>query len=128
MFEVTFDIGYLEEAIFRDGQIRDFFADDEKGGYYMTAADGETLISRPKETYDGAIPSGNSVMALVLQRLAFLTGKKEWQEAVDRQMIFCAGEFYEYPIGYSFALLALSMAIYPHKELVCTVKKEASKE
>ena len=43
-------------------------------------------------------------------------------------MIFCAGEFYEYPIGYSFALLALSMALYPHKELVCTVKKEASKE
>ena len=128
LYEVTFDIGYLEEALFRAGQIRDFFEDNEKGGYYMTAADGETLISRPKENYDGAIPSGNSVMALVLQRLAFLTGKKEWQEAADRQMIFCAGEFYEYPIGYSFALLALSMAIYPHKELVCTVKKEVSKE
>lgn len=125
LYESTFDIEYLEEALFRAGQIRALFEDREEGGYYMTAADGEVLISRPKETYDGAVPSGNSVMAMVLQRLAFLTGEKEWQEAADRQLHFCAGELYEYPTGYSFALLALSASLYPHKELVCTIKENA---
>ena len=87
----------------------------------MTAYDGEQLIARPKETYDGAMPSGNSVAALVLQTLASLTGEREWQAAADRQLSFLAGEIGEYPSASCFGVLGMMDALYPHRELVCAV-------
>ena len=88
----------------------------------MTAADSEQLIARPKETYDGAIPSGNSAAAMVLQKLAALTGETKWQDAADRQMTFLAAEIGEYPASSCFGVKAMMDALYPHRELVCTVK------
>ena len=85
----------------------------------MTAFDGEQLIARSKETYDGAMPSGNSVAAMVLQTLASLTGEPEWQAAADRQLFFLAGEIGEYPSASCFSVLAMMEALYPHRELVC---------
>lgn len=118
----TMDVEYLQKAIHRAEQMMELFEDAENGGFYMTASDGELLIARPKETYDGAIPSGNSVAAMVLQRLAHLTGEGKWQEAADRQMRFLAANIGEYPAGSCFGLLAMMDALYPHKELVCAVK------
>lgn len=85
----------------------------------MTTFDGEQLIARPKETYDGAIPSGNSVAAMVLQMLSSLTGELEWQAAVDLQLRFLAGGIGEYPSASCFGVLAMMDALYPHRELVC---------
>ena len=119
----TMDVAYLQNAIHRAEQMMELFEDAQKGGYFMTASDGELLIARPKETYDGAIPSGNSVAAMVLQWLAHLTGEGKWQEAADRQMHFLADSIGEYPSGSCFGLLAMMDALYPHKELVCAVKR-----
>ena len=88
----------------------------------MTAFDGEQLIARPKETYDGALPSGSSVAAAVLQTLASLTVEPKWQEAADRQIRFLAGEIGEYPSASCFGVLAMMDALYPHRELVCTAR------
>ena len=98
----------------------DLFEDKVDGGFYMTAHDAETLITRPKETYDGAVPSGNSVAAMVLERLAGLTGESLFRDAADRQLAFLAGKIKEYPAGHCYALLSLSEALYPHRELLCT--------
>ena len=95
------------------------FEDEGQGGYYLTASDAERLIVRPKETYDGAVPSGNAVAAMVLQKLALLSGQLSWQEAAHRQFCFLAGQIRQYPAGHSFALLAMTWALYPHQELVC---------
>ena len=97
----------------------ELFEDKENGGYFMTAYDGEQLIARPKETYDGAMPSGNSVAAMALQTLASLTGEAQRQSAADRQLSFLAGEIGEYPSASSFGVLAMMGALYPHRELVC---------
>ena len=119
---------YLGNAILRAQQMAEFFEDSEAGGYYISASDAGRLIARPKEIYDGAIPSGNSAAAMALQRLALLTGENRWQEAAGRQLGFCVGEIQEYPAGYSYALLAMADAVYPHKELVCTVSGRMSEE
>ncbi len=121
LYCVTFDTAYLQEAIHRAEQMVVLF-EDSQGGYFMTAADSEQLIARPKETYDGAIPSGNSVAAMVLQRLAALTGETKWQDAAQRQMSFLAASIGEYPASSCFGVLAMMDALYPHRELVCTVK------
>lgn len=119
LYRTTFDVKYLQAAVHRAEQMVELFEDKNKGGYFMTAFDGEQLIARPKETYDGAMPSGNSVAAMVLQTLASLTGEQEWQAAADRQLSFLAGEIGEYPSASSFGVLAMMGALYPHRELVC---------
>ena len=119
LYRATFDVNYLKAAVHRAKQMMELFEDKNKGGYFMTAVDGEQLIARPKETYDGAMPSGNSVAAMVLQTLASLTGEPEWQAAADRQLFFLAGEIGEYPSASCFGVLAMMEALYPHRELVC---------
>ena len=63
--------------------VRERFADAERGGFFYTAADGEQLIARHKELDDNPTPSGQSLMATVLLRLARLRGDERMeQEAV----------------------------------------------
>lgn len=127
LYRMTFRVECLKEAV-RAAEHMTALFEDEKGGYYMTAKDAKKLILRPKETYDGAIPSGNSVAAMVLWELAALTGETKWQEAAWRQLGFLAGEIEEYPAGHSFALLAMIKAFSPKKELICAVKGQVPKE
>ena len=127
LYRITFQAEYLKEAIWLAKQMTELF-EDEKGGYYMTSKDAGKLILRPKEAYDGAIPSGNSVAAMVLQELAALTGEVRWQEAARRQFGFLANEIDEYPAGYSFALLAMTKAFSKRKELICAVNGKVPME
>ncbi len=119
LYRSTFETIYLQEAALRAKQAIDLFEDKENGGYYLTAHDSERLISRPKETYDGAVPSGNSVIEEVLAELAYLTGESLFREAADRQHAFMAGEIKNYPAAHCFSLTAMAKSIYPHKELIC---------
>lgn len=119
LYRVTFEVRFLQAAIHRAKQMVEFFEDKKSGGYFMTAFDGERLIARPKETYDGAVPSGSSVAAMVLQTLASLIGERSWQAAADRQLSFLAGEIRDYPSASCFGVLAMMGALYPHRELVC---------
>ena len=128
LYRVTFDAKYLQAAVHRTKQMVELFEDKANGGYFMTAYDGEQLIARPKETYDGAMPSGNSVAAMVLQTLASLTGERSWQAAADRQLSFLAGEIGEYPSASCFGVLAMMNALYPHRELVCATSDDLPDE
>lgn len=119
LYEMAFDTSYLKEAVLRGEQLEEFFKDKETGGYYLTPSDGEKLISRPKETYDGAVPSGNSAAAVFLGRLSRYTGDIRWKEASKTQNYFIAGAMGKYPYGHSLGLVALMEALYPSKELVC---------
>ncbi len=83
------------------------FADNEHGGFYFSGAENEKLILRPKETYDGAIPSGNSLMAWNTVKLWNTAGRQEYRDAAEKQLNFMAGEAGNYPIGYSMFLTAL---------------------
>lgn len=120
LYRATFDIAYLKEAVFRARQIMELFADGETNGYYMTAPDAGKLIMRPKETYDGAIPSGNSAAEMALEQLACLTGEQFFREAADRQHRFMAGQVKASPASHCFALCAIAEALYPHRELIIT--------
>lgn len=120
LYRVTFQEDYLARAsVWAETMIEQFF-DRERGGFYLTAKDGEQLIVRTKETYDGAMPSGNSAAARGLQQLAQITGESKWQEILDQQMHYLAGAMEGYPAGHSYALLTMMSVLYPSKELVCT--------
>lgn len=122
LYEATFRVDYLEEACALAELLLKLFFDHEQGGFYPYAKDGEQLITRTKEVYDGAMPSGNSVAALVLSRLARLTGETHWMQAAQCQFAYLAGAIQGYPAGYSFALLALLEELWPTAELICAAE------
>lgn len=119
LYQVSFAPEYLRLAVLRARQMTEFFEDREHGGYFINSKDSEQLITRPKETYDGAIPSGNAAAAMALERLAGLTGEQFWREAADRQNLFMAGQVKANPAGHCFGLLAMAEALYAHRELIC---------
>jgi uncharacterized protein YyaL (SSP411 family) len=80
LYEATFKIRYLSEALrLQDAMIRHFW-DKEGGGFFFTPEDSEKILTRYKEIHDGAIPSGYSVACLNLIRLARMTGKTDYEE------------------------------------------------
>lgn len=121
LYQVTFRTDYLKRAAAWAEIMTEQFFDLKRGGFYLYAEDGEQLIVRTKETYDGAMPSGNSVAARVLHQLAQITGKLKWQEVLEKQLHYLAGAMDGYPSGHSYALLTMMDVLYPSKELVCTL-------
>ncbi len=117
---------YLERAerICREAQRQ--FADGEQGGYFLYGAENEGLIMRPKETYDGALPSGNAVMAYCLVQLCRLTEKEEYERLAERQLAFLSREAADYPAGHTMFLLALLMHSYPPQKITAVIPEAAA--
>ena len=96
----------------------DLFWDFDEGGFFFYGKDGEELLARPKEVYDGATPSGNSVAASNLLRLARLTGDQQLTEYSRRQLEAFSGYLEEQPQAHTHFLTALQFALYPGTEVV----------
>jgi len=93
---------------------------DPAGGCFQYSRESEQLILRPKPVYDGAAPSGNSLLAWCLARLALITGRPCWQRRADRQMAFLAGQADRYPAGHTMFLTALTLHREPPPLLTVT--------
>lgn len=119
LYRATLKPEYLRQAIGRAEQITELFADESGGGFFQSAFDSEQLISRPKDTYDGAIPSGNSMTAMVFEELAELTGEIYWRNQADKQHEFTASYAEISPADFSFAMTAFMKRLYPQQELIC---------
>ena len=87
----------------------------------MYGSGSEQLISRPKEAYDGAMPSGNSAAAYALGKLSRLMFSENYKELYDKQIAFINGAAWNNPMWFSFGLLALMDALYPTSELICVL-------
>ncbi|MCR4431577.1 MAG: thioredoxin domain-containing protein [Tepidanaerobacteraceae bacterium] len=118
LYETTFDAGYLKKALEMNRQMLDLFWDEEKGGLFFYGKDGEELLFRPKEIYDGAIPSGNSVAAYNMLKLSRFTGDQSLEEHARRIFKAFAGEVMLHPSAHSFLLTALQFALGASKEIV----------
>lgn len=123
LYGATFCIQYLAESQRLAGLLLDVFFDQENGGLYPYSSEGEQLLTRSKEVYDGAIPSGNAVAALLFSRLARLTGEARWREAAHLQFSYMAGAVESYPAGHGFTMLTLLEELWPSAELVCTANE-----
>lgn len=83
VYEVTKDYTYVEKALELNKQMIDLFKDKEKGGLFLYGNDSEKLILRPKDIYDGAIPSGNGVAAMNMLRLSKITGDVKLKDEAE---------------------------------------------
>lgn len=118
LYETTFNTTYLQQALELNEQMVDLFWDQEKGGLFFYGHDAEQLFTRNKETYDGAIPSGNSVAAMNFIRLARMTGDLRLEALFDKQVKACSGSVERYPAGHSIMLIAILHAYEPSREIV----------
>jgi hypothetical protein len=118
LYQTGFDVKYLEAAIGLNDQLLAHFWDDRDGGFFFTANDHEALLFRKKSIHDGAIPSGNSVSAMNLLRLARLTGDTRLEQKAERIGSAFAGLIGRSPSAVSFYLTALDYLMGPSHEIV----------
>jgi uncharacterized protein YyaL (SSP411 family) len=118
LYEATFEIDYLEKAIeLNDILIKNFW-DFRIGGFFFTAGNAEDLLTRQKEIYDGAIPSGNSVAMFNLLRLYQLTGNVDYEKKAEIINKVFAENIRTNPSAYSFLMIAVDYAVGPSYSLV----------
>jgi uncharacterized protein YyaL (SSP411 family) len=84
LYETQFDRCHLDLAIQLTDKMRERFEDREKGGFFSSREGDDSLVMRMKDDYDGAEPSGNSIAAMNLLRLAQMTNRLEYREAAER--------------------------------------------
>ncbi len=125
LYEATFNVFYLKSALELHQAQLDHFWDKEIGGFYFNADDSEQLLTRPKEIYDGAIPSGNSIALLNLLRLSYLTGDPVLEKKADLLSRAFAEKIRANPLAYTQFLVAIDFAVGPTFSLVIAGDTEA---
>ena len=120
MAEATGTVVWLTRAGEAAGQLLDHYEDVESGGMFTVAADGEQLIARQKDTYDGATPSANSVAATALLRLGTLTGEPRWSAAGQRVLDFLGPMLAVAPTAVTGAVAAVASQLGGATEVVVT--------
>ena len=125
LYEASFEEKYLLSAIELHTLLIRHFEDADKGGLFMTADDGEKLLVRSKEIYDGAIPSGNSVATLNALRLGRMIADQELEQKAQKTFQAFSGPISQYPVGHSQLLIALDFAVGPSFEIVICGQKDS---
>lgn len=107
LYESTFDKTYLSHAKTLCDRCLSLFYDENASGFFLNGSENEELIMRPKETYDGAMPSGNSMMAYNLLRISHYYENVGYDSHARQQLQFMITEATHYPSGYAMFLCAL---------------------
>ena len=118
LYEATFDLRWLREAIALTDVMKRDYGDPEGGGFYQTRAGGGVTLARAKPADDGALPSGNAVAALDLLRLAEFTGDERHRERADGVLRALGARLERGPAGSPALLAALESRLDRAKEIV----------
>ena len=124
LYQASFESKYLRKATEFTKDMIDLFWDDKEGGFFLYGKDSEQLYARPKEIYDGAMPSGNSVAAMNLLRLARLTGDNELEEKDISEFKVFGGDIKQNPYSYTHFASAFLFANKPPKHIIIKGNKK----
>lgn len=123
LYEATLDEQMLNSACAWADRMIERFYDEKEGGFYFTAVGGEKTIVRPKETVDGALPSGNSIAVKVLFRLARLTGESSYADRYTETIRGIGDDVSRYPTGHAALLQSVLLSYMNPKEVVVIGEK-----
>jgi uncharacterized protein YyaL (SSP411 family) len=123
LYEAGGERRFLEAALALAGDTERLFADDARGGWFMTAGDHEALLAREKPVYDGAEPSGTSVALSNALRLAAFTTDDRWRRISDRAFAVVGPVLASRPMALTEALLALDWATDRAREVAIVLPR-----
>jgi uncharacterized protein YyaL (SSP411 family) len=118
LYETQFDPRYLQTAIRLAEKQSALFEDHQHGGFFSTAAGDASLVMRMKEDYDGAEPSGNSIAALNLLRLAQMTDRKDFRDSAGRTLGAFASRIMGMPSAVPQMLVAFTFSLAKPKQII----------
>ncbi len=118
LYFATFKNEYLRKSLELTEHAFKHFWDKEKGGFYHNADYSEVVIDRFKEAYDNITPSGNAVMTYNLIRMARLTGKREYEEAANKNLHFFSLDVDRFPSFHLFHLISFDLLVNGSSELI----------
>jgi uncharacterized protein len=121
----TGDLRWLREAHRLAGLAVELFADDENGGFFLSPAHGERLVARRKEFDDHPLPSGNSMLAHVLLRLARIYGDDELERQAVGVFRLVHDLLPRAPSAFGWLLCALELHFSPPRELAIVGPSES---
>ena len=108
---------YLDESLRLARLAVELFADEERGGFFLSAGDGEELVARSKVFDDHPAPSGNSMLAFVLLRLSRIYGDAELERRAVSVFRLLRAALERAPAAFGHALCALDLHFSPPREL-----------
>jgi uncharacterized protein YyaL (SSP411 family) len=117
LYEATFDPRWFAEAHALADQLLERFSDPERGGFFSTASDHETLIARRKDVDDAPIPSGGAAAAFGLLRLGRLTGEARYEDAAIGQLRLLHRLAPSHPGAFGHLLQAIDFALADVREV-----------
>jgi uncharacterized protein YyaL (SSP411 family) len=120
----TGELGWLHEANRLARLAVELFADEERGGFFLSPADGEQLVARKKEFDDHPTPSGNSMLAFVLLRLGRIWGDDELEREAAGVFRLIRDAIPRAPSAFGHALTALDLYLAPPRELAVIGRPE----
>jgi uncharacterized protein YyaL (SSP411 family) len=118
LYEATYEPRYIKTALSLTRVMLKHYWDRKRGGLFFTPDDGESLLLRHKEAYDGAIPSGNGVAMLNLLRLARFTGQVDLEEKASKITRAFSRQIRQVPSAYTQFLVAADFGFGPSYEVV----------
>lgn len=118
LYEATTDPQWLKRAIELDKTLEKFYEDKKNGGFFMTSSDHEKLLAREKPNYDGAEPSGNSIVLLNLYRLNEFTSDDSYRERADKTLKAFSQTLNSRPNSLTEMLIALDFRLDKPQEIV----------
>ncbi len=126
LYEATFEVEWFTAARALADTMLDQFWDDAIGGFYNTPREHEALIVRPRDFYDNAIPSGNSVAVDVLLRLALLTGEGAYERRAVQVLEGLAQAMGQHPLAFGELIQALAFHLAGPREIAFVGEPEAA--
>ncbi|MBV8729967.1 MAG: thioredoxin domain-containing protein, partial [Acidobacteriia bacterium] len=126
LYETQFDRRHLDLAIRLAEKQRELFEDEQQGGFFSSAESDASLVLRVKEDYDGAEPSGNSITALNLLRLAQIAGRADFRQSAERLFAAFGSRLSTVPMAIPQMLVAYECLLSEPRQVVIAGAKGAS--
>jgi uncharacterized protein YyaL (SSP411 family) len=125
LYEATFELGWLKEAVELNERMIYQFWDEKNGGFFFTGKENESLIARSKNPYDNVIPSANSIAVFNLIRLGYLTGEESLKQRAGQILQLFYNFLDQHPSGFTQMLSGLSFFLNPEEIGIIGSKNDA---
>ena len=122
LYQTTFDRKWFDAALRLAGNVIAEFSDEATGLFFDSSSKAEALVTRPRDIQDGAVPSGNSVMALALIELGHMTMDEDYAQRAEAILRPLATLAASQPLGLSKTLCGIESYLASAQEIAIAAK------